>query len=171
VSTVVADGGYDLFLAQLRSDGKTLGFSTYLGGAGGENCYVSSVVVDRAGNAYVVGSSSSTDFLIAGALQPQIDGGPGDGIIVKISGLFDAGAMAVPDAGPVDAGAPDAGPGDAGAADAGLDAGVDAGIDAGTAEPLQPRALEVDCGCGAGAQLPLLGLAVLMLARRRRWSQ
>lgn len=62
----------DVFLSKLNSTGSALVYSTYIGGSGydgGEG-----VVVDGAGDAYVVGQTISTDFPVtAGAFQSQCD--------------------------------------------------------------------------------------------------
>ena len=48
-------------------------YSTHLGGSTGD--YGSSIAVDAAGNIYVAGVALSTNFPMAGALQPQSGGG------------------------------------------------------------------------------------------------
>jgi len=53
-------GGTDVFVSKLNPAGNTLAYSTYLGGAGDETG--NSIKVDSSGNAYVGGSTSSTDF-------------------------------------------------------------------------------------------------------------
>jgi hypothetical protein len=60
-------GSYDGFVAKLNASGTALIYSTYLGGSGNE--YGIGIAVDGAGNAYVTGSTTSTDFPIARALQ------------------------------------------------------------------------------------------------------
>jgi hypothetical protein len=60
----------DAFVAKLSSDGSTLLYSRYLGGAGMEAGY--GVAVDSNGNAYVHGGTWSTDFpTTPGAYQTQ----------------------------------------------------------------------------------------------------
>jgi hypothetical protein len=64
------NGGVDAFVTKLRADGAVLGYSTYLGGAGSEIDQgfdklarrVGAIAVDAAGQAYVTGSTTSSDF-------------------------------------------------------------------------------------------------------------
>ena len=53
-------GEYDVFVTKLNATGSALTYSTFLGGAAVDNGQ--QVQVDAGGNAYVLGSSSSTDF-------------------------------------------------------------------------------------------------------------
>ena len=54
-------GGYnDIFVTKLNSTGTALIYSTYLGGSNSD--LASSIDVDTAGNAYIIGHTSSTDF-------------------------------------------------------------------------------------------------------------
>jgi hypothetical protein len=56
-----AFGGYDdAFVSKLNPDGSALVYNTYLGGAGYD--YGSGIALDSAGNAYVIGSTSSNNF-------------------------------------------------------------------------------------------------------------
>ena len=69
--TSAPNGNYEGFVAELSSDGTSLVYSTYLGGSGGD--YGSDVALDSNGNAYVVGSTSSTDFPVtANAFQSSL---------------------------------------------------------------------------------------------------
>jgi Beta-propeller repeat len=62
----------DVFLTKLNSTGSSLLYSTYIGGSGYDGG--GGVVVDAAGDAYVVGQTISTDFPVtAGAFQSQCD--------------------------------------------------------------------------------------------------
>jgi hypothetical protein len=70
------------FVAKIIADGSALVYSSYLGGTGGEYC--SGIGVDAAGNAYVAGVSSSTDFPVKNALQSSARGG-GDGFVTKLN--------------------------------------------------------------------------------------
>ncbi|HVA46390.1 MAG TPA: FG-GAP-like repeat-containing protein [Pirellulales bacterium] len=53
-------GPFDAFVAELDPSGSALLYSTYLGGTGNDVAY--GVALDRLGNAYVVGTTDSTDF-------------------------------------------------------------------------------------------------------------
>ncbi len=66
-------GGYsrDAFVTQLNSTGTALLYSTYLGG--GSEDYGNGIAVDTSGNAYVTGSTQSSDFpTTAGAFQTTV---------------------------------------------------------------------------------------------------
>ncbi|MFP4527656.1 MAG: SBBP repeat-containing protein [Candidatus Kapaibacterium sp.] len=53
-------GGTDAFVSSVSSDGRTLRFSTYLGGQAQENA--SSLALDEFDNIYIVGNTESEDF-------------------------------------------------------------------------------------------------------------
>ena len=53
-------GDYDAFVTQINASGSALVYSTYLGGSGID--LGSGIAVDSAGNAYVVGTTASSDF-------------------------------------------------------------------------------------------------------------
>jgi hypothetical protein len=55
------------FVTKLNASGSSLVYSTYLGGNG--NDAASSIAVDAAGNAYVAGSTTSTNFPLSGPVQ------------------------------------------------------------------------------------------------------
>jgi hypothetical protein len=70
-------GGSDAFLTRLSPNGNTLLFSTYLGGSGGSVSYPEAgqgVALDTTGDAYIVGVTSSANFPIVNAVQPQLLG-------------------------------------------------------------------------------------------------
>jgi hypothetical protein len=72
-------------VTKLSADRKTLAFSTYLGGSGGE--FYLWPTVDRRGNILVVGSTSSQDFPVTGnALQKTYGGGANDAVMAILSG-------------------------------------------------------------------------------------
>jgi hypothetical protein len=75
-------GGTDAFVAKLNAAGSALVYSTYLGGSGGE--HGSGIAVDAASNAYITGTTSSTDFPMANPLQPAHGGGT-DAFVAKLN--------------------------------------------------------------------------------------
>jgi hypothetical protein len=76
-------GGNDGFVAELRPNGSALLFSTYLGGSDWDSG--ASIAVDRAGDAYVTGSTTSHDFpTTANALQPAYGSGFFEPFVAKI---------------------------------------------------------------------------------------
>ena len=62
-----AGASADAFVARFDATGRALAFSTYLGGNDGDTA--NAVAVDAAGNVYVAGSATSTDFPTASAFQ------------------------------------------------------------------------------------------------------
>jgi hypothetical protein len=65
-------GGFnDAFITKLNALG-ALSYSTYLGGIGDDRGYA--IAVDASGNAYVAGSSGSTNFPTVNAIQPTFAG-------------------------------------------------------------------------------------------------
>jgi uncharacterized repeat protein (TIGR01451 family) len=77
-------GDRDAFVAKLGPTGATLLYSTYLGGTGTD--FGDGIAIDATGNAYVTGSTGSTDFpgVTAGSLQPANAGGPSDAYVTAI---------------------------------------------------------------------------------------
>jgi hypothetical protein len=69
-------------VTKLNAAGTALVYSTYLGGSGGE--FGSGIAVDSAGNAYVTGSTSSTNFPTANPLQSAY-GGAQDAFVAKLN--------------------------------------------------------------------------------------
>ena len=76
-------GEEDGFLARLSADGQTLLFSSYFGGSGNDT--PNDVAVDEAGQAYLTGTTQSTNFPISNAFQPTYGGGVEDGFALKIN--------------------------------------------------------------------------------------
>jgi len=75
-------GYYDVFVAKLNAAGSALVYSTYLGGSGSDvGC---GIAVDSAGNAYVTGGTSSTNFATASPLQASF-GGVYDAFVAKLN--------------------------------------------------------------------------------------
>jgi len=75
-------GSANAFVTKLNSTISGIVYSTYLGGSGGDAS--TGIAVDASGNAYVTGSTSSTDFpTTPGAVQPTY-GGAGDVFVTKL---------------------------------------------------------------------------------------
>lgn len=75
-------GDADAFVAKLSATGRTLLYSTSLGGGGTDGA--TGIAVDGAGNAYVVGYTTSTDFPTVEALQDK-SGGFDDAFVAKLN--------------------------------------------------------------------------------------
>jgi hypothetical protein len=69
------------FVSALNAAGSAFVYSTYLGG--GDTDSANGIALDRAGNAYVVGTAASSNFPTLNALQPSINVGP-DAFVAKI---------------------------------------------------------------------------------------
>jgi beta-propeller repeat-containing protein len=79
----VLNGAYDAYVTKLDTTGSALIYSTYFGGSGNDGG--SSIVVDSLDNAYVTGSTNSTDFPTLNALQPSNAGGLLDIFVTKLN--------------------------------------------------------------------------------------
>jgi len=75
-------GNADSFVAKLDPTGKTLLYSSYLGGTNTE--LATGIAVDTSGSAYVTGQTCSEDFPLANPLQ-DVPGGNCDAYVAKIS--------------------------------------------------------------------------------------
>jgi uncharacterized protein (TIGR03437 family) len=75
-------GSGDAFLAKLNATGSALVYSTYLGGSATDSG--SAVALDGAGNAYVVGTTFSTDFPTKNPFQ-SAKGAQQDAFVAKIN--------------------------------------------------------------------------------------
>ncbi len=73
----------DAFVAKLNSAGNGLIFSTYLGGSTEDTA--NGIAVDSSGNTYVAGLTTSADFPVANALQPNYGGGGYDAFAAKFN--------------------------------------------------------------------------------------
>ena len=60
-------GGGDAFVTRISAAGSALVYSTYVGGSGDD--FGASIAVDGSGNAYVTGTTSSTNFPMTNAIQ------------------------------------------------------------------------------------------------------
>jgi len=74
-------GGQDAFISKLNPSGDVI-YSSYLGGTGNDSAI--DIAVDLDGNAYITGSTASSNFPIKDALQIANAGG-GDAFITKIT--------------------------------------------------------------------------------------
>ena len=78
-----AGGTCDAFVAKLNATGSGLVYSTYLGGSGKDKGQ--GIAVDAAGNAYVTGTTASTNFpTTPAAFQPTFSGGD-DAFVTKLN--------------------------------------------------------------------------------------
>jgi hypothetical protein len=74
--------GDDVFVAKLSADGTALVYSTYLGGNAADQGY--SIAVDGAGDAFVAGYTTSTNFPTASPFQAANAGGY-DGFVTELN--------------------------------------------------------------------------------------
>jgi hypothetical protein len=75
-------GGTDVFVTKLNATGSALVYSTYLGGSGADAG--NGIAIDASGNAYVTGSTESSNFpTTSGAFQTTYGGG-GDAFACKL---------------------------------------------------------------------------------------
>ncbi len=74
----------DAFVTKLNAAGTAIVYSTYLGGSWDDR--IKSIDLDSAGNAYVTGKTTSTDFPTANAYDSsRANGAIGDGFVAKLS--------------------------------------------------------------------------------------
>src|SRR5207253_2788201 len=74
----------DAFVTKLNPTGSGLVYSTYLGGS--DNDGGTAIATDVLGNAYVAGTTSSTNFpTTIGAFQTSFGGGPADAFVTKLN--------------------------------------------------------------------------------------
>jgi hypothetical protein len=76
-------GGTDVYVAKLSPSGASLVYSTYLGGSGNDGA--TGITIDSAGNLYVTGVTTSTDFHTANPLQATHGGGLFDAFVAKLN--------------------------------------------------------------------------------------
>lgn len=73
---------WDAFVSQISADGSQLVYSTFLGGSNYEEG--NDIAVDRDGNAYITGRTSSPEFPVANPTQ-EVLGGSSDLFVVQLS--------------------------------------------------------------------------------------
>src|SRR5262249_25008534 len=72
------------FVTKLNAGGAALAYSTYLGGGGSDTG--NGIAVNSSGNAFVTGSTTSTNFPTASAYQSTLSGGTGqDAFVTKLA--------------------------------------------------------------------------------------
>lgn len=78
-------GGTDVYVTKLAADGRSVVWSTYLGGSRDEQGR--GIVLDSSGDVYVVGTTSSSNFPTAGSntARQASSGGGNDGFVAKLS--------------------------------------------------------------------------------------
>lgn len=81
--SVNASGATDGFVTKFNAAGTALVYSTYLGGSTNQD-FGLAIAVDGAGNAYVAGETSSTDFPTVNPIQAT-NGGGVDGFVTKLN--------------------------------------------------------------------------------------
>lgn len=79
----VHKGNQDAFLTKLSADGKSLIYSTYLGGS--DNDSANTLAVDSAGEVYVGGGTLSSDFPVTSGAYHLNGGVNGTGFITKLN--------------------------------------------------------------------------------------
>jgi hypothetical protein len=76
-------GGRDVFVTKLNATGTALVYSTYIGG--GRDDYGNAIAVDGSGNAYVTGSTWSTDYDVTPGAFQTTNGGERDVFVTKLN--------------------------------------------------------------------------------------
>jgi hypothetical protein len=82
------NGVWDAFVAKVNASGTALVYATYLGGGDDDEGY--SVFVDSLGNAYVAGSTSSSNFPVSPAAFDTTYNGGGDAFVTKLNASGEA---------------------------------------------------------------------------------
>jgi len=107
-------GASDAFVTRLAGSGSSLLYSTYLGGSGTDTGY--GITIDSAGDAYITGSTSSTNYPVTGDAFQSSSQGATNAIVTALnasgSGLLFSSYLGGNNAAPVSAGATN--PGDIG---------------------------------------------------------
>jgi hypothetical protein len=85
-----AGGADDGFVTEVKADGSAWVYSTYLGGSGTDDAL--GIAVDPSGEAYVIGSTNSTNFPTANAAQKALGGSSATNVFVT---KLNAGATAL----------------------------------------------------------------------------
>jgi len=81
--TTLSNTSGNAFVTKLKQDGTGLVYSTFLGGTGSKGDSAHAIAVDAAGDAYIVGSTSSSDFPIKVTAYQSVNKG-GGGFFTKL---------------------------------------------------------------------------------------
>ncbi|TAN21797.1 MAG: DUF1573 domain-containing protein [Acidobacteria bacterium] len=76
-------GGYDAFVTKFAVGGAKLDYSTYLGGTGDDKA--AAIAVDPQGEAFITGTTSSTDFPVSATAPQKTMAGKTDAFVAGIS--------------------------------------------------------------------------------------
>lgn len=87
VTNKFAGGNFDSFITKISPDGKTISYSTLVGGSGDESAV--GIVLDIYNNAYVVGNTNSVDFPRTALGADTSHNGKDDAFCYKISPVAD----------------------------------------------------------------------------------
>jgi hypothetical protein len=91
-SSTCVNGDSDAFVTKFNPDGATLAYSTYLGGTGIDKG--NGIAVDASGDAFVVGSTGSSNFPVFSAYQSAC-GGCANGLTAAFVTMFDPAGTAL----------------------------------------------------------------------------
>jgi len=87
VQQTFGGGNSDSFVTKFTAAG-TIAYSTYWGGSGAD--FLTGITVDTAGNAFLSGSTGSTNFPQVQSIQPQYGGGDADAFAAKLNAAGNA---------------------------------------------------------------------------------
>jgi hypothetical protein len=76
-------GGFDVFVTKLAANGLSLVYSSYIGGSGDDSG--NAIALDAAGDAFVAGGTSSSDFPTAGTPLQKASGGGLDAFVFELN--------------------------------------------------------------------------------------
>ncbi|MCA1565966.1 MAG: SBBP repeat-containing protein, partial [Acidobacteria bacterium] len=90
------NGGQDIFVTKLNAAATAIIYSTYLGGSGADDGQ--GIALDSSNNAYIAGTTTSTDFPTANPIQAANSGGTpfGDAFVAKLNDALSPNACATP---------------------------------------------------------------------------
>jgi hypothetical protein len=80
----IFEGSSDAFVVKMNAPGTGLAYATFLGGSSGDG-WDSAIAVDGVGNAYVTGSTSSSDFPTTTGAFDTSHNGSSDAFVVKMN--------------------------------------------------------------------------------------